>query len=128
MWVSLSAVATMCRHVRVRDPPATDFSQLGHLPIDKAFVAPLFFHMKPLSSCFPLFCLRQSFSLDFSDLSWLFPIAQHPLQASLTFNNLFSSDTLVFLLIQLILLGFHLYGCQRKLIHTYGSYSYAQRV
>ena len=39
-------------------------------------------------------------------MSWLFPIAQHPPEASLTFSNVFSPDTLVFLLIQLILLVF----------------------
>ena len=39
-------------------------------------------------------------------MSWLFPIAQHPPQASLSFSNVFSPDTLVFLLIQLILMVF----------------------
>ena len=74
----------------------------------KSFVAPYFFHLHPPSSCFAHFCLGQSSYLDFSDLSWLFPIAQHPPQTSLTFRNVFNLNTLIFLVDLVGFVGFSL--------------------
>ena len=101
----------------MRDPPATSFSHLGRLPpieLHSSLILP----SEASIFVFCSFCPWQSSSLDFSDLPWLFPTTQHHLQASLTFSSVFSPDTLVFLLIQLLLLVFHFYGCQRELIHT----------